>query len=595
MRLLRLILSSLRQLLKKLNAATVYRQYLDSLERGFSTAAAIFATGTPAVGATQASPSYPAVTITAGMGIIIQVSSKLQTTRPIPPAGFRRLPYGWGIAGTTSNGGDIGPVGQTIMYKVAEGGESGSVLIDTINGSAGNGIIQATIFVISKDADADLEVECVWGCHNVPNVTAYSARSGRKSNTKRGDKWLVLNSVNVDSTNADSTKWTAEALAITGATIETTTQEIFESGNATGNDLEQFGSLFTITDGNVTDYLTATATASVAAAGNPIGITHFIRIRQKRNVQQFRSSALNVYAASHTPDDTVSATFGMGTGLMVDFESINNVSVDTYLGEPVFMLDADFRLCLIDGDPILRRQEIKSVPDKPAFPEGTITNWGFKYHTLNLLEPKRQVIFMQAHTGSFGTTPHHPITYFEVLADSQNPINNGGILNIAYGMSALDTGVENSVRTYIQPQINGQYINMLGTQTHYFKCEQKWHRTTGYLMVWYKNGDMDDYELIVNATGIKTMADTSPELGSGVAGTGATPLVGPHIKVGPYCHQVSTFAHVVDNRTAPYAHDRFLMMCPGLLIIETLPTESDIADRTKARQDTDPDINWLAA
>lgn len=553
-------------------------------EHSFSVAPSILGTSTPAVGLTSAAAAIPAVTVEAGMGIIIVTGTKLAVTRPYPPSGggYRRLPFGWGIAATSSQSTDNGPVGQTVMTKTAVGGESGTVTIDTINGSGTNGAVIATTFIIAKDPSAYLHFNTVWGAHNTPGTASYSARSNQKMNLKTGDKLLV-----VTTTNADGPTWASQAMtAISGLTIVETTEEIYETGTNTGNDIKQTASLYTITAGNVTDFLTFTATITNGTAGNPIGITHFIRIRQRTTAQEFRTSGLNNFSPANLPAGAVVTNSSYVNGAAVEVEPSNNITIGTYLGKTVYMLDADYRDAVIR-----RRQELGVVPDRPALPEGTITNWGWDFYTDDYKEAVNQGIICQAHTGSAGADHNHPVIYFERLSDTQDPVGNGGILNIAYGMAALDTGVENSIRIYEQPQINGQYISLTGTKHHYIKCEAKWHRVTGYLLVWYKNdSDVTEWVQIINATNIKTMADTAPELGNGEANTGSTPLVGPRVKIGPYDHQNNVPQDLIDNMTPPYEHDRNLMMPSEWLLVDRLPTDIDYDDTEKARIDTDPSI-----
>lgn len=510
----------------------------------YAVAPSILGTSTPAVGLTSAAAAIPAVTVEAGMGIIIVTGSKLAVTRPYAPSGggYRRLPFGWGIAATSSQSTDNGPVGQTVMVKNAVGGESGTVTIDAINGSGTNGAIMATTFIIAKDPNAVLHFNTVWGAHNTPGTASYSARSNQKMNLKRGDKILVCTT-----TNADGPTWASQALsAALGLTIVETTEEIFETGTNTGNDLKQTASLYTVTAGNVTDFLTFTATITSGTAGNPIGITHFIRIRQKATQQEFRTSGLNDFSPANLPAGAVVTNTSYVNGAAVEVEPSNNITIGTYLGKTVYMQDADYR-----DDVVRRRQELGVVPDRPALPEGTITNWGWDFYTDDYKEAALQAIICQCHTGSAGVSPNHPSIYFERLSDLQDPVGNGGILNVKYGMNAVDTGVENSISIYEQPQINGQYISLIGTKHHYLKCEAKWAQVGGYLLVWYKNDhDVPEWVQIINATNIKTVATTAPELGNGTAGTGSTPLVGPRIKIGPYDHQVNDIGDIDTNRTA---------------------------------------------
>lgn len=551
----------------------------------FDTLPSILGTGTPQVGTTSVALAIPAVTVLADQIILSAVATKRKDVRPIAPTTWRKIPYGWGQAANTSGGTDAGPIGQTLILKTAVGGESGSTTSNTINANGTNSSVQATTFVIAKDPSAKLHVDAVWGAHNTPNTTAYSARAGQPLALRRNDLVLVITSVNVDGTT-----WSAQALAMTGITFTTVTQEIFETGTSTGEDVKQFASLFRVTGGSATGFPVFTATASAAAASNPLGITHFVRLRQETSAQVFRSGSLNDYNPAWVENFTIRSDDGVGNGLIHDYNDAANLTGGTYNGVPVYNLDADFRNALSSGDVRLWRQEVKAAPDKPALNEGAITNWGFMFFVDSLEEPALGEIIMQAHTGSApgASSSNHPIIFFEIIDDTTNPTNNGGALRIKYGMNAVDTGVINSISTYVIPQINGQYINMLGTKQHYFRCEACWHRTTGYFYVWYKDSTMSEWVQIVNATNVKMMADTAPELGNGTAGTGSNPLVGPHIKVGPYCYNVDSYAAVVANRTAPYNHRRLNMMLGSFKIVETLAGEDEISDRTKAREDTTP-------
>lgn len=500
----------------------------------FSEEVDLLAVGSPANGTTQAIPVIPTATILAGMGILIHVSTKIQTAEVEVPTGFRRLPFGRAIHSARGNGADQGPIKNTILYMEAVGGETGSITIDVTNDNPTNGSIEATIYIISKAPEAYLHVDVVAGHTNTPNQVNHSARSWQKSHSKPGDKYLVAWAWNTDAYGSLN-----QNLTQTGVTFTETTEEIIEVGTTQGNDQEQVSSLYTVTDGDVTDYLTYDIETTGSAAANPIGICHFIRLRQSTTPQTFRSSGLNTHFAEDMVNATVAANGELGNGLAQDIEGGSSDFAIVTIGDDTYLrTKTDFTSIVSSGTARPRRREFATVPDKPAYPEGTKLGWGAKLYINNLIEPALQFIFHQIHTGSFGTAPHFPLVGYEIVKDGQYSGVPGGSLVIDYGMHYVSGAPGVSIRNHLKPQIEGSYISMLGTHTHWFKEIFLGHQTDGEFQVWYKNESMADYVQIVNEVGVKTIATTSEEIGDGNPGTGATPLVVGRPKTGVYDHQI---------------------------------------------------------
>lgn len=330
------------------------------------------AVGAAASGTTSATPGNP--TVANGDLLLMNCSSKLQTHHVTTPTAYRRLAEGDLVASTASNGGDLGPIRQTIFMKETNGTEAAT---ETVSLPSGNSL-NAAIYALRKDAQAKWQILVSGGAHNTPNLTAYEAVSFHKMASKVGDVYVIFTSI-----NTDLYPFTDQALAQTGNTFEVVNQDVGEFSTTAGNDSEQFASIFRVTA--VTDInplkLTFTATSGGSAAGNPIGVTHFVRLRQIPNVETLPPSGLRVWRASEIVQTTYSGDgSSIWDGQRTSYEQTGTVaekySIETVGGRPCFRFHAQ----LVDSSNYSRRAEVSHpIPWQPAYGLGVekIHEWKF--------------------------------------------------------------------------------------------------------------------------------------------------------------------------------------------------------------------------
>jgi hypothetical protein len=529
--------------------------------------------GTSANGTTSLSVAYPATSITANMAIFLVVSTKLQGCRPSTPTGFRRLPGGESIAWSGGNGSDQGAIRQTIFYKLAVGGESGSVSVTITNGNSAEG----TIYVFSKDADANWHIEVSGGHHNIPNTTSYSVRSWASMQTQSGDVIFCPHAV-----NTDTYTWSAQALAQTGATIETVTQEITEIGTTQGNDQEQFASMFRITGGTGTGHLTFTATSSGASPtpANPIGIGHFIRLRQQSTPQTFRSSGLRVLDPSEVANSTLGTNGEIWDGHVTNWQGVAEYGVEDVSGTNYFYVNANISkgaAFLSDGvtpNPDYdgtnrRRQEFYPVPWQPQHIPGTEVIIEQAVTPIFSGLPVGGVIIMQDHTGAPPgglTPPNHPLWYIESAYSGQFSGVAAGTVIIARGIptriyekitgTVFTSGVEMIIRTHVKYGYGGG---------------------DSFLKVWI------DGVQVLNDTTSATIATNPEDLGDGTVGTGSSTDYGGASKIGVYHHMNASLSNCQTNVNA--GHNGWKNRYRMIKYVFRQPTDVDYGDDTLAYED----------
>ena len=399
----------------------------------------IFSMSSPAEGTTSAAPTFP-VSIEAGMDMLIFASHKTQLARAETPSGWRRPEHMVPFHG--SNGGDQGAVGGTIFHKTAVGGESGTVTIDSPGGNS----LMATIIVIAKDPSANLLYAMSPGHHNVINDPNYSARSYNKMNVKAGDYILCLSAV-----NTNLRLWSNQSLSMTGATFETTTQELYEISTAQGNNQEQIGSWFKCTSGNVTDFLTYAmeANGSSSSPQNPMGVTFFIRVRQSTETMVWWPSGYRIDRASEfLPVGEPADGGNMCNGDRPNFQGPDAASTRYILTEK------DGRVCLkavCDLTTGLNMRSEKTKVWQAAYMQGARIFKSIRYET--------------------DAWPNNPRTA-AILAganpdDNANPSTEFDIVQIHAGTAAGGPWPENAPQVYFgfsQPGQNG-YDNLGGGAT----------------------------------------------------------------------------------------------------------------------------------
>lgn len=379
--------------------------------------------GAAASGSTSATPGYPAG-IQNGDYLYLVCASKLQTAIVSTPSGWRRLPEGDIIVSTASNGDDLGPIRETVFMKVTDGTEAATETVTLTDGNS----LNCAIYAFRPDPDAEVEIEVSGGAHNTPNLTAYEAISFHEMASEVGDIYFVATSV-----NTDLYAYNAQALSQTGNTFETINADTGEFSTTTGNDSEQFCSIFKVTAVGDPDplKLTFTATSSGAAAGNPLGITIFIRMRQKVTAAELAPSGLRVWRASETVDTAYSGDGsaiwdGGRTSTEVTGTVSERYSIVTHNGRPCFQAHAE----LIDSSNYCRRAEVSfPVVWQQAFVIGTQTLFRIKYEIpLDAPDIYEELDIMQCHTGTAPGGPwplNSPIFYLCFAKAGQAGWQNG--------------------------------------------------------------------------------------------------------------------------------------------------------------------------
>lgn len=223
---------------------------------------------------TSVSPAYPA-SIVAGELLILTIGMKPSTAN----GGSVTTPSGWtpitsltgaGGYGTTL-GADTGNTNVFTFYKVAVGGETGTLAV-TI---AGNGVSWAQMYRLSAAGGSTWNVAGATGSDTTGNTTVSIAMSTNPGVTAND---FILGAMVIPTDVTTPAQFTAEALSQTGVTFGTVT-EIGEPDSTTGNDIGgvTFRAPVSSGTGSANPTFTATAAGTVTNVRGP-GV--FIRVRE---------------------------------------------------------------------------------------------------------------------------------------------------------------------------------------------------------------------------------------------------------------------------------------------------------------------------
>ncbi len=509
---------------------------------------------TSAAGTTSITPSYPAG-LAAEDGLILVVGTKLQSCQVDTPAGWRRIKETIGFSG--SNGSNQGAIRQTMFWKEATGSESGTLTVTIDTGQSSFG----TMYAFRKDPRAQWNIDVYHGRYNTYNNVNYSVRSYESLTTRRGDILFCANAI-----NTSSYTFSTEALAHTGATMTALSLELAERTTTTGNRQAHLSSLFEVTSGAGSGYLTYSALSSGAASTpqNPMGVCQMVRLRQSLTAQVWKPSGYRYYNPDDvtSPDSTNTGT-EMWNGLRQDWEGLHNYSLITYNSKLWFQCHADLSkgaALLAGGAPnpgytaqVNRRNEIHDIPWQPAYDIGTemITEmkvrYVFDHHAVGGIN------ICQDHTGSAGSSPNSPLWFLEIGYAGQFSGVPEGTLIISRGiptrsyektMLAITSGTEYRIRIHVKYGYAGN----------------------AFLKIWV-NGTQ-----YLNDTTLATIATVAEDLGSG-PGTGSVPNVGGVLKCGVYHHMVSTLANCQSN--VNYGHNGLKAQFRSIKRVIKHPTDID--------------------
>lgn len=306
--------------------------------------------------------------ITAGMDILVVCSTKLYDSKPLPPAGWRRIDTVVGFMG--SSGGDRGVVVMTLFQKTATGSESSQAVAFTV--PSGSSAL-CTAYVIKKDVLGTLHYKISPSARNKPDITQYKARSWNPIDVEKDDLMLCVTCI-----NTDTWAWDTQALTVdtSPSGYNVMNAEVLEAPTSVGNDQEQFASTYRIVtpcSGHWT--VTARPVGSTTIADNPIGGTFFIRIRQKTESFTWWPSGLRVQRGNeieNLSDDVPS----LGEGKTIfQAQRISMEGPDPIANRYQLVTKGGRKavkfVCNFVGGAVNRRTEYSTSPWLPQYPRGT--------------------------------------------------------------------------------------------------------------------------------------------------------------------------------------------------------------------------------
>jgi hypothetical protein len=220
------------------------------------------ASGTIAYGTSSATPAYPAG-LAAGDLLILKTGSKnLDGNSRVANPNWNVLGESWDNTGTA--GDNTGPTRVKVMFKIADGTESGTLSVNNYNGNSFWAQIDAY-----RATSGKIFADVVKGA-STPTSTTFAATCTPLSASpgiaagwiKTGDVVIAI----AAATN-DAVTWSAQTIASTGLTFGSVT-EIAEYTTVNGNDIGGCSWMATVTGGTQTNVnVTIGATQSVTSYG----------------------------------------------------------------------------------------------------------------------------------------------------------------------------------------------------------------------------------------------------------------------------------------------------------------------------------------
>ena len=219
--------------------------------------------GTVGTGSTSVTAGLPA-SLATGDGVLLRVMTKPDTATIATPTDWTLVADVAGGGGTNGNG--TGPTRQAVFFREKTAGWSTMPAVTVTSGNSTAAIAERW----TKDTGSTWSTAAATGDYS-GNGTAWSAVMGSDPGLVVGD------GVSVGCSNQDEgPTWSAQAIAATGATFGSVTEQSEAVETTTGQDMG--GMVFTalVTAGAATAVATVTATTSAASRGT----TALVRLRQ---------------------------------------------------------------------------------------------------------------------------------------------------------------------------------------------------------------------------------------------------------------------------------------------------------------------------
>jgi hypothetical protein len=546
-------------------------------KRSFTTPIEFVAAGAASGGTTSCTPGTPAG-VDAGDRMFLVASSKLQTAHVSTPDGWTRIPEGDAIYSTASNGGGLGPIRQTIFYRDYDGTEGATVTVTLTGGNS----INAVIYAFSKDPRARWHMASIVGSHNTGNLTAYSAPSSGKLQARKNDVYFV-----VTSSNNQDYNYSAQGLSQTGVTFTEVTEEIGEYPTIQGNDSEQFAGIYKVasTTTSAPGKITYVATSSGATTGKPLGVTHFIRLRQNFARQTLEPSGLRVWRASDINQTTYSGDGAdIWDGMRTSFNQTGTVaekySIETFNGRPCFKFHAQ----LVNSTNWCYRAEVSQpIPWQPAWPIGTQI-----IHEIRVETPSdapavySEWDIIQNHTGTAAGGPwplNSPLFYVGWAYAGQTGWTAGGTATGGELMISLQP---------TNPNIRVKFPSIVWGANKVFRI--RYHVKFDYVSgdpvfkLWAAEGD-EDFELLY-----EDYTNPTVYVPDDIAEHGAPADVGGSPKTGIYSHGITSGAVAAASIAA--GNSGYTIYMPAMKMIIQHTTDADYI--TDVTDNDNPIYNYVS-
>jgi len=243
-------------------------------------------------GSTSYTLPYPA-SIAAGDLLTIAIAEKYPATPPVVPSGWSILTNGSRSGGLGPSGVDTGQVLVQWMVKIADGTETGNLILSVPGGNGGRG----RMYRWTKSALLSWAMACVSGVDEVPTLP-WSVVTDQTLDIQSGDMLLAVTGINGDVASGVG----AEVMTATGITLGTAVER-GDASNTAGDDMHFVMTHQSVTAGTANVAVAYTATLGTSAATFfPTGATVILRIRET-------TLAVGAGLAQDGPSDAV----GVGT------------------------------------------------------------------------------------------------------------------------------------------------------------------------------------------------------------------------------------------------------------------------------------------
>lgn len=226
--------------------------------------------GTPTTGTTSVALNYPA-SIVAGNMLVIFICNKYPNNGPTVPSGWTAPANNQWSGGAGAAGVDTGTVYATMFYKIAVGGETGTLTVTVTSGDCCSGVMYQATKVAGKIWDTPL---CTGGACNTTATNPMSVTGAANLSLDAGDLVYAGFAMNGDV----YFPVTATAATATGSTFGT--QGLNSGSTASGQDCGFGFRRLEVSTGPSTAAPVGTCTVTTTTAAGPSGAGVFIRLRE---------------------------------------------------------------------------------------------------------------------------------------------------------------------------------------------------------------------------------------------------------------------------------------------------------------------------